>query len=225
MKKTKQIIITGHTSKIALELIKLVNKHYKHFEIIRCGRDKSSDFIVDFNSVNETKKFIKKIQLTKPNYLFLNHGLLSGNKTSKLTVNQISESFNVNLVSYLLILESIENLEKINTIVMSSISGKAGSYDTLYAATKAGIDVTVKRLAKTIPPSSRINAISPGIIEDAKMTTDRKDINILVQKKNNTPTQNFTKSIDVAKLIFYLFFKLNNIQGENININGGMYID
>jgi NAD(P)-dependent dehydrogenase (short-subunit alcohol dehydrogenase family) len=225
LKKINKIIITGYTSKIALELIGILKNQVETFEIIKCGRDKSSDIIVDFNSIKETKIFVKKIKLINPDYLFLNHGVLPGDKTSNLTNNQINESFNVNLLSFILILESIINIENLNTIVMSSISGKAGSYDTLYAATKSGIDVTIKRLAKIIPNSSRLNAVSPGIIEDAKMTTVREDLHVLNEKKKQTPTNRFTKSIEVAKLIFYIFFKLDNIQGENININGGIYID
>ena len=110
------------------------------------------------------------------------------------------------------------------TVVMSSISGKAGSYDTLYAATKAGVDIMLKSFAPRLPSGSRLNAISPGIIEDARMTNVRTDLDILAEKKQKTPTQVFCSSMEVAQLSYFLLFEANNMTGENLNVNGGMYV-
>ena len=107
---------------------------------------------------------------------------------------------------------------------MSSISGKAGSYDTLYAITKAGIDLLVKSVAPKLPRGSRLNAVSPGIVEDAKMTTVRSDFNVLREKMENTPTGEFCTSMEVAQLTYYLLFEARNLTGENINVNGGLYV-
>ena len=74
-----------------------------------------------------------------------------------------------------MILENLSNVKKIRSIFISSISGKKGSYDHLYAATKSGIDLIIKQISKSIDSQSRLNAISPGIISDAKMTLKRND--------------------------------------------------
>jgi len=56
------------------------------------------------------------------------------------------------------------------------------------------------------------------------MTTSRKDVGELDVMRKQTPTQRFTTSRDIAYLAYYLLFDADNIQGENININGGIYI-
>ena len=217
------IIITGFTSSIGIELKNIIKLNNKKLNIINCGRDKSSDFIVDFNKIDEIKKFIKFLIKNKPLYLFLNHGLLPGKKISETSEIIINQSSKINLISYLMIIESLVELKNLNTVITSSISGKMGSFDTLYASTKNSIDFTVKLFAKKIHKTSRLNCVSPGIIYDAKMTLQRRDKNILRIKKNQTPTKNFTSSFEVAKMVYYLLFEPGNINGENININGGLY--
>ena len=56
------------------------------------------------------------------------------------------------------------------------------------------------------------------------MTLVRKDIDVLEAKRQLAPTKAFTTSKDVARLVHYLLFEAGNIQGENININGGTFI-
>ena len=48
------------------------------------------------------------------------------------------------MISYLMIIESLVELKNLNTVITSSISGKMGSFDTLYASTKNSIDFTHK---------------------------------------------------------------------------------
>jgi NAD(P)-dependent dehydrogenase (short-subunit alcohol dehydrogenase family) len=220
----KTIVVTGYSSSIALQLFNVLNEKQEQIKILRCGRNRDANIFVDFSSIKQTKKFITQLQKISPDYLFLNHGVLPGVQICDLKKDELINSVSVNLVSYLLIIESLTKLDNLRTVVMSSISGKVGSYDTLYAATKAGIDVTVRRIASCIPHSSRLNAVSPGIISDAKMTTVRTDLDVLENKRINTPTKQFTTSLDVAKLIYYVLFEATNLLGENINLNGGMYI-
>lgn len=202
----------------------MVNENNLNIDITTCGRNSDANIIIDFSKFNETRNFIDILTKKPPDFLFVNHGVLPGSQIWNTSIEDINNSVHVNLVSYLLIIESLATIEGINVVIMSSISGKAGSYDTLYAATKAGIDVSVRRYATGLPPNSRLNAISPGIIIDTKMTKDRKDFHILEQKKNTTPTKQFTTSMDVARLVYYLMFEAQNMQGENINLNGGMFI-
>lgn len=217
----KKILITGHTSKIVIEFIKLLN--INNFKIITCGRSKFSDIKVDLSKINQIKKFILKINKIKPDYIFLNHGHLDGKKTYTLNPDAIQNSFNVNLLSNILILENFKKIKNTKIVITSSISGGAGSFDTLYSACKSGLNVVAKYYSKQIHSSSRINLVSPGIISDAQMTLDRKDFIILKQKKNETPTKKFTTSKEVAMLVFAIFFNLDNLNGENIHINGGIF--
>lgn len=219
-----KLIVTGYNSTIAKSLFVLISKSKREIEIIRCGRCNNADVQFDFSDIEQTRKFCNFIRETSPTHLFVNHGLLVGEKIKNTSVKDISDALQVNLVSFAMILETITEIENLKTVVMSSISGKAGSYDTLYAATKAGVDVLVKSFSTSLPSNSRLNAISPGIIEDAKMTTVRTDLDVLALKKEKTPTQKFSTSLEVAKLTEFILFEASNLQGENINLNGGMYV-
>ncbi len=220
----KTVMLTGYNSTIAKEFIKIVRQDYPSARIVKCGRSKDADINVDFSKLEQCRFFCETIVDDPPDYLFLNHGVLAGEKLRDLNNIDITQSLNVNLVSMAMILENISDIENLRTVVMSSISGKVGSYDTLYAATKAGIDVLVKSNAQILPPSSRLNAVSPGIISDARMTTVRSDLNVLAKKKSNTPTRQFTTSKEVAQLVSFILFVTENMLGENINLNGGMYV-
>ncbi len=220
-KYREKIVITGFTSKISSILIKKLKK--KKLKIFKCGRGIKSDLRVDFSNLDGISNFVKFIKKIKPNYLLLCHGTLVGKKLKKYSLDNIKKTIFVNLVSNILILEELENSKNLNTVLISSISGKLGSYDNLYAATKAGLDLVAKSISRKMQKSSRLNLVSPGIIKDSKMTTIRKDKNVLLKKKFLTPTKQFTSSKEVADIIEYLLFNSKNIHGENININGGLY--
>ena len=219
----KRLIVTGYNSSIAIALFELVGQH-QEIEIIRCGRCEQADVIFDFSQLDDCRRFTSFVEETRPDYLFLNHGLLVGDKLKDHNDQEITQSLFVNLVSVAMVLERLVLINKIRTVVMSSISGKVGSYDTLYAATKAGVDLLIKSFAPQLPSDSRLNAISPGIIEDAGMTTVRTDLDALAAKKKKTPTQVFCSSMEVAQLSYYLLIEAENLTGENLNVNGGMYV-
>jgi len=129
----KTLVITGFTSEIAKAFLELACARTNNLKILRCGRNPDSDFRVDFSSAKQTREFIDWLAKTRPDYLFLNHGVLQG-----------------------------------------------------------------KRLSETA---------------DA-----------VIAKRNQTPTKSFSTSRDVGNLVHFLLVEADNIQGENINVNGGIFI-
>ncbi len=215
----KKLILTGSSSRIAQELNGLIPEG---IEVIAVGRSDSDRFPCDFRKVSECARFAEFLVHEKPAYLFLNHGVLVGKCFTAYSESEIQETLGVNLLSYITIFEALTSLENLRTVVTSSISGTAGSFDPLYAATKAGIDVNLRAFARRIPPSSRLNAIAPGIIADAKMTLERKDTSVLEKKRNETPTREFTKANEVARFVEFVLFRSSNMNGEIIHVNGGL---
>jgi 3-oxoacyl-[acyl-carrier protein] reductase len=220
----KKLVITGYTSRIAIEFADLLQQRGTDVRILRCGRHAESDYRVDFSSYDCIRSFIEWLRVTRPDYLLLNHGILPGMRLSAMADGAIEQALRVNLVSFAMVIEVLPEFDELRTVVMSSISGKAGSFDTLYAACKAGTDVAIRRVAASLPPGARLNAVSPGIIADARMTLSRADTEVLEAKRAQTPTRRFTTSRDVACLVYYLLFEAENMQGENINLNGGIFI-
>ena len=216
----KKIVITGSSSKISKILIRDIKN--KNLKIYSCTK-KNGNFNYDFSNRRDILRFIRFLKKIKPSYLFLSHGILFGKKLYNYSKTEIHKTIFVNLISNIHILEAIENIPNLNTILISSISGKLGSYDNLYAATKIGLDLTAKNISTKMKSTSRLNLISPGIINDAKMTRVRTDYKNLRNKKKATPTKKFTTSQEVADLARFIFFESKNTHGQNININGGLY--
>lgn len=219
-----RLVVTGHTSTIALALIALVQERTPEMEIIRVGRDVSSSLRVDFAIDAEAREFADWLAGEAPEFVLLNHGVLPGRRLREMPCEVAEDAVRVNLTSYVMAIEALSAVQSCRTVVMTSISGKAGSYDSLYAACKAGVDLIVRATATRLPPSSRMNAIAPGIISDARMTLSRRDTDVLGAKRARTPTREFAKSTEIARLAYFLFFESGQIQGESIDVNGGLYI-
>ncbi len=220
-----KLLISGHTSQIAKELIKVINSKIKT-KIFLVGRHENSNFYCDFANYSSIKSFIENvINQEHFDFIFLNHGILLGKKALDLNESQVNEYMMVNCFSKVAILEALTNYKNSNIVVTSSISSKEGSYDSLYAATKAGVDSFRIRSGKVYDSSVRVNFISPGVIKDALMTTIRKDKNNVISISRSTPTQELTTSKEVAKLVSYLLLTPGNINCQDIAINGGLSLN
>jgi NAD(P)-dependent dehydrogenase (short-subunit alcohol dehydrogenase family) len=218
----KKLIITGASSKIAQAFLNLMDKSEIH--AMTCGRDQVCDHFFDFNLFQDCHRFVQFLKDERPDYLFLNHGALPGKTITQYSEVEILQTIHCNLTSQLLVIDALKEIEHLKTVITSSISGKAGSFDVVYASCKAAIDLAVKTTSQKLPCTSRLNAVSPGIIVDAKMTTDRSDKDTLKMKQEMTPTKEFTTSMEVAQMVYYLLITAQNINGENININGGLFV-
>jgi NAD(P)-dependent dehydrogenase (short-subunit alcohol dehydrogenase family) len=218
----RKIIITGYNSNIAKNLIKILKKS-EDIEIIKAGRCKDADIFVEFNCFDSVKKFAQTLQEKPFSHLLICHGVLYGEKIDNLNKTECIGSVFVNMTSVIFLLEQLTNLKNINTLVVSSISGKKGSYDNLYASCKAGVDLAVKTISKQLDSSSRLNALAPGIISDTRMTMERKDKENLQNILDTIPTRQFSTSLEVAELGYYILFKSSNLNSSIIDINGGHY--
>lgn len=219
------LLITGHTSSISTELIKILKKK-SNLDIFLVGRKRDSNFYCDFSDFSSIKNFISEvINRHHFNYIFLNHGILLGKKALELSEKEINDYMMVNCFSIIATLEALTEYKNTNIVVTSSISSKEGSYDPIYASTKAGVDSFRIRSASNFDSSVRLNFISPGVIEDALMTTSRKDQDNVKRISNSTPSKKLTKSSEVAKLVYLLLFDPGNIHCQDLAINGGLSLN
>ncbi len=110
-------------------------------------------------------------------------------------------------------------------INISSVVGAMGNAgQTNYCATKAGVGGFTRSLAKELGPRNiTVNAVSPGFI-DTDMTKDLPDANrdkILSQ----VPLGRLGEPEEIAAVVEFLAGDTGAyITGENIHVNGGMYM-
>ena len=110
-----------------------------------------------------------------------------------------------------------------NIINISSIFGIiGGSCESIYSASKAGIDGLTRSLAKELGPSNiRVNSIAPGII-NTKMN-DNLSPEDIKNLEDEIPLGRIGEPEEVAKTVRFII-ETDYITGQIIEVNGGWNI-
>jgi acetoacetyl-CoA reductase len=109
-------------------------------------------------------------------------------------------------------------------INISSIIGQAGGFgQTNYAAAKAGLIGFTKSLAlETARSNITVNAVCPGFIE-TEMVAEMPD-EVLSQIVSKIPQRRLGQTGEIARAVYFLVADGNYITGQQLNINGGLYM-
>ena len=113
-----------------------------------------------------------------------------------------------------------------DVIFISSIGGTGGTVDASYAASKAGLHGLTRSLAREYGDSGlQINAIAPGPAEtdmNSAIVEYLESVDFRGHENIDTHLPEYAcQPEDVAHTVNYLL-ENNYIQGEIINVNGGM---
>ncbi|BAN28178.1 SDR family NAD(P)-dependent oxidoreductase [Caballeronia insecticola] len=107
---------------------------------------------------------------------------------------------------------------------LTSLAGHRGAfYNAHYSASKGGVLSLTRSLARELAPRTRVNAVSPGIIE-TPMTAS------LVEKRGadsigQTPLGRLGQAREVATAVgFFCSDASSFITGEVLQVNGGLYM-
>ncbi|WP_017755214.1 3-oxoacyl-ACP reductase [Calidifontibacillus oryziterrae] len=109
-------------------------------------------------------------------------------------------------------------------INISSIIGQAGGFgQTNYSAAKAGLIGFTKSLSLELARTGvTVNAICPGFIE-TEMLSEVPD-NVREQIQGRIPARRFGHAEEIARGVLYLCQDGEYITGQQLNINGGLYM-
>jgi acetoacetyl-CoA reductase len=109
-------------------------------------------------------------------------------------------------------------------INIASVNGQVGSYgQTNYSASKAGIIGFTRSLALEVARSGiTVNAICPGYIETDMLASVPPDI--MEKLKAKIPMNRIGRPEEVAKGVIYLVTGGSYVTGQQLNINGGLYM-
>lgn len=239
-KKTK-ILITGASTGLGLAIARKLNQDYclilhaSKDENIKELREDNFVLAADLSKPEELKDFCKRLKAEHAEdlYAVINNAGISIDKSLIFQPEkEIDKMLNVNLKAPILITKTamkIFGLKNKGVIihVSSCVAETGNAFQSVYAATKAGLIAFSKSIAKEAARlyqdhQIRVLSISPGFIQ-TNMTDAIPD-----SEKNRylkmIPAQRFGTADEVADTVaFLLSEKASYINGSNIDINGGLF--
>ncbi len=226
----KKVLIVGGSSLIGKSLIKYFNKNsYKIYTTYNRNKISSNKFQhinqikIDFNRLEDSNIEIKKLK----NFdviIFLS-GIMKGTNLINFIDSEIHKIFKINVTSQIILLKKLLKLQKkrCTVVFISSVSGKKGSYDPIYASTKGAINALVKSISKWESPKIKCIGVCSGLIKNTKMYKTFKKNRLKKLKKEN-PNKEFVNADDLASIVYDLtkpHWRHSN--GSLIDVNGGVY--
>ncbi|WP_461453411.1 SDR family NAD(P)-dependent oxidoreductase [Mucilaginibacter sp.] len=236
----KKILITGASRGLGLAISKKLSADYSLI-LHASNKDSFTDvepgselLCADFSNSDELAEFCKQLKKQHGDSLYgviNNAGVTFDKPLNYQPDREIDAMLNVNLRAPIMICKiamKIFGLNQSGVIInISSVVGETGNaFQSVYAATKAGLASLSRSLAQEAAAlnqehSIRVLSISPGFIQ-----TDMTD-NIPEAIKDKylgmIPAKRFGKVEDVADAVAFLISdKASYINGTNIHINGGL---
>ena len=241
--KDKIILITGANRGIGHNILKkIATCGYTVIGTSRSkdGADMITDAIKDSNGIGVVMDVTNQdsintsVNKIKEEYgviygLVNNAGITNDNLLMRMSDEQWNSVIETNLTSLYRVTKSVvKDMMKARTgriVNIGSIVGLMGNAgQSNYSATKSGLLGFTKSLAREL--SSRninVNAVSPGFI-DTDMTKALSDDQIESLTKN-IPLGRIASPDEVSSVVAFLLSDDSSyITGENINVNGGLYM-
>jgi len=157
-----------------------------------------------------------------------NAGIVEPDLTTEINDDQWNRVLDTNLTgAFYVTRAAIPYLEPDGDVIfISSIGGTGGTVDASYAASKAGLHGLTRSLAREYGDSGlQVNAIAPGPAEtdmNSTIVEYLESIDFRGHENIDTHLPEYAcQPEDVAHTVTYVL-ENNYIQGEIINVNGGM---
>lgn len=238
MLEGKRILVTGASSGIGQEIsIALADKHANVILLARNeGRLKQT--VSKMNTQGENNYIVCDITddqalqtvvagLPKLDGVVFCAGVNEYVPLKFINRQKIEKMFNVNYFSSLLILQKLVKSKLLNRgssiVFISSIASQLGvPATTLYAATKAAVNSSVKVLAVELAPMGiRVNAISPGIVKTPMLENSNVDESQFTVMEQNYPLGLGLPSDVAGAVAFHLSDESRWLTGNNMILDGG----
>ena len=237
-------LVTGANRGIGLAIFKAF--YHSNYTVIGTYRSASGEEILNNIITDESRGAAMRMDVTSKDdvadvfqairdkygpvsTLVNNAGITQDNLFIRMKNKEWDEVINTNLNSIFRVTkESIKDMVKskygriINIGSVVGLSGNPGQVN--YASSKSALLGFTKSLAREFASRNiTVNIISPGFIETdmTKKLTDEQQTSIT----KSIPLSRLGNSDDVANLAMFLASdKASYITGENINVNGGLYM-
>ncbi|MGH1487410.1 MAG: 3-oxoacyl-ACP reductase FabG [Cellvibrionaceae bacterium] len=184
--------------------------------------------VTEAGSVSELLKAVQE-KYSAPQILVNNAGITKDNLLMRMSEDEWFDVINTNLSAiYRLSKSCLRGMMKARwgrIINISSVVGAMGNAgQSNYAATKAGVAGFARALAKEVGSRNiTVNTVSPGFIETDMtevLPEEQKDLML-----SAVPLGRLGRPDEIAAVVKFLASEpAAYITGENIHVNGGMYM-
>ncbi|ARJ21046.1 acetoacetyl-CoA reductase [Bacillus sp. ISL-8] len=184
----------------------------------------------DVSKVEDANRLVEEAvnHFGQVDILVNNAGITRDRTFKKLNREDWERVIDVNLSSVFnttsAVLPYISEAEEGRIISISSIIGQAGGFgQTNYSAAKAGMLGFTKSLALELARTNvTVNAICPGFIDTEMVAEVPEEVRQKIVAK--IPKKRFGQADEIAKGVVYLCRDGAYITGQQLNINGGLYM-
>ena len=238
--ENSHLLISGATSGIGKELVRLLAPNYK---LLLHGRDNlklavlknqldlidTRCWIYDLTDVDGIQNSLKEILITEGISIsgFIHcAGTLRILPIKNFRLDYTRDIFNVNFFSTVEIIKTLllkSNFGLLNNIVfISAVYSKFGNKgNSIYAASKGALDSFVKSLAVELAPNVRVNSILPGGLR-TRMTNYLFENPEYMLKFNEKYLLGEGSGADIAAMVkFLISSEAKWITGQHFVIDGG----
>tara|TARA_A100001011_G_scaffold324674_1_gene347128 strand:+ start:152 stop:844 length:693 start_codon:yes stop_codon:yes gene_type:complete len=226
-KSKKKILLVGGSSKVGISLIENIDKKkfqiYSTYNKKKLNNKKILQYKLDLSSKNSFSSFVNSVK--DLDIIVLLSGDLKGKKLLNFDDEEIENNFKINFLSQIILLKKLlkKQKKKCTLIAISSISGRKGSFDPIYASAKGAMISLIKSISKWEAPKIRCIGLCPGIILNTKIYKNFNKARLKFSLSQN-PNKEFLNSEDLAKIIIDITKPhWRHANGTIIDINGGVF--
>ena len=236
------LLLTGANGGIGREVAKLFYQCGAFLVLTDLDGDGLADFSLELDASGERvvtlwmnaanpEDSAKAVQLAIDrfggiDFLVPSAGLYQSQPIRQMTDEQWRQTLGINLDGvFYLCRRAIPALRANSAIVnLTSIAAHRGAFSNAhYGTSKGGLLSLTRALARELGPKTRVNAVSPGIIEtpmtQALIATRGSD------SVEQTPLKRLGQPSEIASVIAFLCSSGSSfITGEVLHVNGGLYI-
>ncbi|GGE55306.1 beta-ketoacyl-ACP reductase [Streptosporangium jomthongense] len=184
----------------------------------------------DLSKMPEARGMIKDVhnKWGRIDILVNNAGITRDKSMRKLTDDDWNDVLDTNLGSVYATCSEVLNImmdQKYGRIInITSFVGQAGNFGQAnYAASKGGIIAFTKTMALEVAKHNiTVNAIAPGFTETEMLAQVPENIREKIVAR--VPMGRFGQPEEIARAVAFLAAEGDYITGQQINVNGGVYM-